>query len=988
MRISSVFALFWCMCIVACAAQAQEPLKVAVFRGGLGGQATAKALAGREDIRATVIRSLTADELLGYDVLLVGSCRLDQPDPVKAIRVFVGCGGGLVLNHAATGRDQPETLFPDIVAKVSGRREDIVVMPIADAHPMVSDLPAEFEHGYYDHLLMQPGPDGVVVVGDRAGDPVVVAGETESGRIVFNGMVPGYFYDPATFAQAEREPTGAELQLLMNALQWAGAARLSQRPADEVAQRRKLIEEQLSLDELRRLLPTPAWFGTEMLAGSYLPRQPVTELGGRFFITYDSQTWRGYGLRRAGSEQELEFFRNRLRLDVLQLKWLGVTDIIYWTDVSGDRVNRPTDVPDSNVRYPNFDPLGMLVEVAEEEGMYVWAAWHSCARSEQFAEKYCAKDHEGKLYLYGGRSYVEDLLSPVWRERCHRLIDEYAERYGNSASFQGIAMNDELWFSYADFHGDDVDSFADFCVEQFGESPPDDMVERLAEGRQWQDTEDVWRRRYILFKQSVITEYNRDLIEYTRQRGLQFGLQILATAHYSSGWCWGMDSVELARLGADFLVASPGMTASGFYPNTFRWAHAHDGWGVYNTHCFRPSPGGAYFTFNQLWRLIMYGNNPNLPAELARHIHNQRLWADAESLARVALLHHQEPLQMLLADPRPVVNREQAIVRNVSRSLPVEVIFTRAHERHGSYRVLIAPPYSVRGLSAELMAALRRFVEDGGTIISTDADWSVSRPDLTQEQPMTAEMVGVSYGEPAPLAPAAFMAEEKRISLSPDTPRREVQVLEGTTVLAQFARDGAPAVTQRQLGNGRIIGVHFDLGAELEKGDNPALSTWLSALLRAEAAAEVFAEGTGFRIMGALKKGNWVGVALFPDQVPAPAKLYVDLPALGVDRPGFRMMMLGKQMEISRPGTIWGDTGFWTPEQLKSGFELTIVEDHDRVMPLPEEFDLERFDERHHEYVDNVTRRNWDSVTEGQRKRNYAHEIVVLAPGDEPVMGD
>ncbi|GAJ07651.1 unnamed protein product, partial [marine sediment metagenome] len=228
---------------------------------------------------------------------------------------------------------------------------------------------------------------------------------------VFNGTVPGYYYDPATYAQAERKPAGEELQLVVNALKWAGAARLSQRPTAEVEQARKGLEEALALDELRSLLPTPAWFGAEMLTGSYLPRQPVTELGGRFFITYDSMTWRGYKLRGASAEEDIEFFRRRLRLDVLQLKWLGVTDIIYWTDVSGDRVYHNTDVPDSNLRYPHFDPLGMLVEIADAEGMRVWAGWHSCARSEEFAQKYCAKDGQGNLYQYGGRSYVEDLLS-------------------------------------------------------------------------------------------------------------------------------------------------------------------------------------------------------------------------------------------------------------------------------------------------------------------------------------------------------------------------------------------------------------------------------------------------------------------------------------------------------------------------------------------------------------------------------------------------
>ncbi len=968
-----------------------QPLKVAIYNEGLGGKAVAEALAGNPGIETTVISELTADALLAYDVLYVGSTRLDQPQALQAIRVFVGVGGGLVLAHSACGRDRPQTPYPVIAARISGRREDTLVRVVAPEHPLAAGLPAEFEHAYFDHLLLEPGAAGTVVIRDRSDAPVVVAGEAAPGRVVFLGMVPGYHYDPATYAQGERPPEGAELQLVVNALTWAaGEQRLTQRPAAEVIAARAGIERDLQLDELRSLLPTDAWFGEEMLRGSYLPRRPVTELGGRFFITYDSMTWRGYAMRGARTPEQLDFVRNRFRADVLQLKWMGVTDIIYWTDVSGERVMHNTDVPESAVRVPGYDPLAMLCEIADAEGMRVWAAWHSTARSEEFAQKYCAKDAEGNLYMYGSRAYPEDVLSPAWRERCHAIIDEYAERYGGYESFQGLGCYDELWFTYADFHGDDLDAFDAFSREQFGEGLPADIGEKLALGRSWDDTEDVWRRRYILFKQWAITDYVKDLIDYCHSRGLQYGLEILATAHYSSGWCWGMDSVRLARLGADFLICSPRSSAESYYPNTVRWAHAHDGWGIYNTACLRAdSPGGIWFTFNQLWRMIMYGNNPKVRAQAERHIHNQRSWAGATSLACVALLHHQNALQMLLADPRPEINREQSVVQAISRHQPIEVIFARATELHDRYRLLIAAPYSVRGLSQEVMDSLRGFVEAGGTILSLGGNWTVANADLTGERDVSAQMLGVGYGQApadAPDTTATFTANGVRVALPSDTGRRPVEVLEGTEVLATLEEDGSPAVTAHSIGQGRVIAVHLDVLTELERGDTPELADWLSALVRELSAPEVYAEGSGFRVMSALRKGDWVGVALYPDEVPSVATLHVDLPALGIDHPGFRMLHLGKEMEISLPGDRWGEEGFWPPELLASGFDVTICADNDRVMPLPDEFDLSAFDEAEASYIDTVTRRNWSSVSEGQAKRTYAHEIVVLAPGDEMTM--
>ena len=908
------------------------------------------------------------------------------------MHTFVACGGGIVFNHRSCGRGKPATLFPSVAAKVANRREDTVLVVKGPTHPIGAGLPKQFEHAYYDHLILEPGPDGAVVVADREGTAVVVAGQVGHGRVVFNGSIPGYWYNSATFHQGEKPPSGGELALVVQMATWAGAGRLTALPAAELAKRRKKAEFDQKLADLEKLLPTPDWFGEEMLQGAYMPRRPVNELGGRFFITYDRQTWRGYRLKSITNDADLALFRNRMRLDVLRLKWLGVTDIILWVDASGERVAHDTTVPDSAKRYRGVDPLAELIKIATPEGLNVWASWHSCSRSEAFAKKYCARDEKGEFYKYGGRSYCEDLLSPAYRERCHRLLDEYAAKYKPMGNFKGLACYDELWFCYADFHADDLAAFAAFCQQRFGAKPPADMADRLATRRKWLDTADPWRRRYILFKQHVMTEFWRDLVGHAHAKGLEIGVQLLSTAHYSSGWCWGVDSVALARLGADFLNTGCGQRAAASYPNTYRWAHVHAPWGLYNTHCLRGGPGGIFFTFNQLWRLVMYANNPALPRELARHIRNQRQWAHAQPLARVAVLHHQNALQMLLPDPRVQTNRDTALFAAIERRQDVDMLFTRATERYAQYRTLIATPYSVRGLPADAYAALRKFAEAGGTIVSVNADWTVSRSDLTQERDVTAEMVGLAYGKAPKPAPATVRAGDAEFSLLPATPRRPAKALDGTRIIATFKADGAPAVTVKALGKGNVIGVHFGVGAELEKGENPKLVAWLAALVGAASKPAVVAEGEGFRVVSALKKGNWVAVALYPDRVPSVARLHIDTKALGIAKTRFRMLMLGKRMEITRPGDLWGDSGFWSADDLVKGFRVTIGADHDRDMPLPEAFDLSAFDPKGRKskwqsgYLDSITRSYWDSAARGQRKRTYAHEIVVIAPADEPTM--
>ena len=90
-------AIIAALTLVPGAFASAQPLKVAVYDGGLGGKAVAQALAGNAEIEATVVPELTAEALLAHDVLYVGSTRLDQPQALQAIRVFVGVGGGLVL---------------------------------------------------------------------------------------------------------------------------------------------------------------------------------------------------------------------------------------------------------------------------------------------------------------------------------------------------------------------------------------------------------------------------------------------------------------------------------------------------------------------------------------------------------------------------------------------------------------------------------------------------------------------------------------------------------------------------------------------------------------------------------------------------------------------------------------------------------------------------------------------------------------------------
>ncbi|MBT4814906.1 MAG: hypothetical protein HON70_04365 [Lentisphaerae bacterium] len=970
------------------------PVKVCVFAGGLGAKAVQQALSAEPELSADVFKTLDVETIVAFDAITIGATSIDQPAQVKALKIYLACGGGVVFNHHSCGRRKPTTLFPEIAVKVVDRREDTALVVQDSSHPIAAGLPERFRHAYNDHLHLTPGPQGSVIIVDAEAAPVTIAGGVDAGRVVFNGGLPGYRYDPVSFAQGEAKPEGAELRLLVNSLMWAAAGRATTLDAGRIAASRNRVEKELKLADLENLLPSADWFGTEMLTGNYLPARPVNELGGRFFITYDNMTWRGYDMRTVANERELAFYRNRQRMDVCYLKWLGVTDIMYWTDVSGHRVNRPTDVPDSAIRVSGFDPLAELIRAATAEGLNVWAAWHSCFRDttkEDVASKYCAKNARGELYKYGRRDLCEDLLSPAYRERVHRFIDEYAAKYKPMGNFMGLGTYDEIWFTYADYHGDDFELFAAFCREEFGEEPTGEVTRRFSQVRDWKEPGDVWRSRYILFKQKVVTDFYRDLIGYVHGAGMKIGLGLpAATSHYSSGWLWGIDGVELLRLKPDFAITGASENALSSYPQILRWSHVGNSWGYYNTHCTHGGPGGIFFTFNQLWRPIMYGNNLHLARELGRHIHVGRQWADAQVLARVALLHNQNSVQMLLADARDQVRSDRALLAALQRTQDAEMVFTQAVEQHSRYRAFIAPPFAVRGIPDTVYAHLKTTVENGGVIISVNSDWSTARRDLTREQTRTAETVGVTYGAEQ-AASTTLTYADITVDIPAGTPRRSITLGNGVEVMAAFA-DGTPAITAKRHGEGTVIGLHFDAGTELETNTNLPLTQLLSALVRQLSHPEILLKDDVCGIVTSLRKGDWAMVALYSEDVPIETRLSIDTEALGLrSDAGFRLWMLGKRLEINRPGEMWGETGYWTPEELRDGFRVTVVRDSEADMPLPESFDFSDFEGKRKEkfatgYINKVGRDWWNSENRGKRKRDYSHEIVVIAPADEPVM--
>ena len=111
----------------------------------------------------------------------------------EELRAFVEQGGRLFLTHD-TGW-YLESPFPEIVKeafaapeRLDGRHIYDFELTIEGGHPVSAGLEGKrFDSSFHDHITFHEGPQGAVIVRDRYGYSVMVAGRIGAGRVAFSG---------------------------------------------------------------------------------------------------------------------------------------------------------------------------------------------------------------------------------------------------------------------------------------------------------------------------------------------------------------------------------------------------------------------------------------------------------------------------------------------------------------------------------------------------------------------------------------------------------------------------------------------------------------------------------------------------------------------------------------------------------------------------------------------------------------------------------
>ena len=970
-----------------------------------------QALDEEPDIKSEVIHDLSWNTLIKYDVIVTGSLK-GLPDEAwrEDILIYVRCGGGMLLHHDGVGyRGWTEPLFPELFK--GARRKDLWEIKVKDSsHPIMKDVPLSFKHAYYDHITLQKGEKGKVLAVDREGEPVVVCGELEYGRVVGNGMDTGYKYFPDG-SEGPAEPEGGELKILLNSIRWLSKGRLSSLPS-EIVKRRKILFTKgiMALPEAvptgrvgekikeEKVKPNLAWFHPIRLGEELLVRVPVQELGGRFYLVTGGNrgvlwvTWPPSGGDVIRPPQEIRWILKKY-------KWAGVTDIVmcFGPGYSGcvNYVSKaPWTVPHPNAiriekKYGN--PFELILRLAKEEGIKVWNLWgfretHARASTSwgrkviEAHKHFYAKDKDGKYYrAYKDGGGVPDFLSKETRKYYYGLIDEYAEfnrKYGN---FEGIFF-DEVWGSAVrDWHGDDFKLYAEFCRKNFKEEPPEEVKKRFEEGKLgpwWEDPEDKWWRRYILFHQDAVYGFLKDIIDYAHRKGFKVRGQVAAYGHFNpmDGCC----SHKLARI-HDYFSYDPGNVYEPEVPyNKKIWSSAlgpkfsgHRGY--IEASIMRGGVGGFWGSMLKPSQVCDF----RLFEVLKNTIRNTREWYGGKSACKIAILTNYQNLILSFgrSAKRYFNNNESALFDALSPFQDMDMIWTQDTQFYSRYKVLIAPPYSVAHLSRKNFNALKKWIKDGGIFISLNADISTSLEDHTQEIKREEELLGVKYRgklkEKRIIVKEEGLSKEKLLFIGFSTKARDVEITgSNVKVLAVFEEGETPAITETKLGKGKVVGIHFDICKKVLQKKEWAIALIENLILR-HYSPEIKIEGE-LELVSTLKKGNWILVSMVPKGLklaPVEGKLYVDIERLGIKKKTFRVMSYARNVEFRKMEDLKGYT-LWSVEDLKKGIPVFIPPNRTSDWQLPDEYKKG--------YL-----RAWDESAPG---RNYEHEIIVIAPIDEPVI--
>ena len=168
---------------------------VGIYKG-LGAEGTKVFFDQFENVKAEIIDSLALSVLDRYDcVFIMQTSSVNKDDYFFNLPRYVNeSGGGVIFQHDMCGFGRfafgLKTPFPEISPCASGRKDSFDVV-MEKENPVLPGMKKgeKAKHMYYDHIIPKVGEKGFAVIVDKDREPVVVAGTSGHGKVIFDGDV-------------------------------------------------------------------------------------------------------------------------------------------------------------------------------------------------------------------------------------------------------------------------------------------------------------------------------------------------------------------------------------------------------------------------------------------------------------------------------------------------------------------------------------------------------------------------------------------------------------------------------------------------------------------------------------------------------------------------------------------------------------------------------------------------------------------------------
>ncbi|MDD5677108.1 MAG: HEAT repeat domain-containing protein [Kiritimatiellae bacterium] len=202
-------------------------LKAGIFVGSVAVPEIVRTLTEQGmEVATFTAKDVSEGKIHQFDVLFFGGGWngydwLDLPGRMQLVEFVQARGGGVIFSMFRCGvaaRSSIRPSFPEIAwayNKVNG--PGII---IADTnHPIVKGLPEKFMAPFWDHAVMQLGPEGTIIARDTSDEISIACGKAGKGRVVFIGPWIGIGSD----GKAIYPLPPNDAKLLLNSIGWITA---------------------------------------------------------------------------------------------------------------------------------------------------------------------------------------------------------------------------------------------------------------------------------------------------------------------------------------------------------------------------------------------------------------------------------------------------------------------------------------------------------------------------------------------------------------------------------------------------------------------------------------------------------------------------------------------------------------------------------------------------------------------------------------------